>query len=131
MQGGLPTFPVRHLYRPGAVERIRVKVWKARRENGPCLSIDIASTKGCRDQEREMENGDSDSSELEREAFHAALLAGFHLDRLLSEASASLSPECSTVTCVCRELIGLLHTFTCVHHSCQVEDDVITSNGRL
>lgn len=60
----VPTFAVRHLHRPGAVERIRVKVWEARREKGPCLSIDISSTKGCRDQERDTENKDSDSSDL-------------------------------------------------------------------
>lgn len=120
----LPTFPVRHLHRPGAVERIRVKVWKARRENGPCLSIDIASTKGYRDQDRDMENWDSDSSsskwvkmswnhdfkpphkkKREQEAwetvFHAAFLVGFHLS---SEASTSLSPEYSTVMSAVRWL---------------------------
>lgn len=51
----LPTFPVRHFYGPGAVERIGVKIWKARREDGPRLSIDIASTKGCREDKRDIE----------------------------------------------------------------------------
>lgn len=51
----LPTFPVRHLYSPGAVKRIGVKIWKARREDGPRLSVNVASTKGCREDERDTE----------------------------------------------------------------------------
>lgn len=55
LRGCLPTFAVRHFYGPGAVERIGVKIWKTRREDGPRLSIDVASTKGCGEDERDTE----------------------------------------------------------------------------
>ena len=45
------TFPMRHLYSPGAVQRIWVEVRKARRQNCPCFTIDIASTKSYRETE--------------------------------------------------------------------------------
>lgn len=47
------TLPMRHLYCPGAVKRVGVEVWKARRQNCPCFAIDIASTKGYRSRERD------------------------------------------------------------------------------
>ena len=42
------TFPMRHLYSPGTVQGVGVKVRKARRQNSPRLTINIASTKSCR-----------------------------------------------------------------------------------
>ena len=49
------TFPMRHLYSPGAVQRIWVEVRKARRQNCPCFTIDIASTKSYREKGRDRD----------------------------------------------------------------------------
>lgn len=49
------TFPMRHLYSPGAVQRIWVEVRKARRQNCPCFTIDIASTKSYKEKGRDRD----------------------------------------------------------------------------
>lgn len=49
------TFPMRHLYSPGAVKRIGVEVRKARRQNCSHFTVDIASTKSYREKATDRE----------------------------------------------------------------------------
>lgn len=53
---------MRHLYSPGAVKRIGVKVRKARGQNCSRFTVNISSTKGCIEimRKRQKEKGEKE-----------------------------------------------------------------------